>query len=145
MKIQTRYHGEIEIEEKDILQFEKGIPGFPDEKRFILLGLPEQDLFSIMQSVDTPELAFVLTSPFNFIDNYEFNLDENTIEQLLIENQEDISVFSIVTIQDPFEKTTANLQAPIILNEKNYQAKQLILNETRYKIKHPLFLKAATR
>ncbi|NYV66211.1 flagellar assembly protein FliW [Bacillus sp. Gen3] len=145
MKIQTRYHGEIEIEEKDILQFEKGIPGFPDKKRFILLGLPEQDLFSIMQSVDTPELAFVLTSPFNFIDNYEFNLDENTIEQLLIENQEDISVFSIVTIQDPFEKTTANLQAPIILNEKNYQAKQLILNETRYKIKHPLFLKAATR
>lgn len=145
MKIQTRYHGEIEIEEKDILQFEKGIPGFPDEKRFILLGLPEQDLFSIMQSVDTPELAFVLTSPFSFIDNYEFNLDENTIEQLLIEKQEDISVFSIVTIQDPFEKTTANLQAPIILNEKNYQAKQLILNETRYKIKHPLFLKAATR
>ncbi|MES1046899.1 flagellar assembly protein FliW [Heyndrickxia oleronia] len=145
MKIQTRYHGEIEIEEKDILQFEKGIPGFPDEKRFILLGLPEQDLFSIMQSVDTPELAFVLTSPFNFIDNYEFNLDENTIEQLLIENQEDISVFSIVTIQDPFEKTTANLQAPIILNVKNNQAKQVILNDTEYKIKHPLFKKAVKR
>ncbi|MCI1592501.1 flagellar assembly protein FliW [Heyndrickxia oleronia] len=142
MKIQTKYHGEIDIEEKDILRFIKGIPGFPDEKKFILLGLPEQDMFSIMQSVNTPDLAFVLTSPFRFIEKYEFTLDEHTLEQLEIENQEDISIFSIVTIQDPFEKTTTNLQAPIILNVKNNQAKQVILNDTEYKIKHSLFEKA---
>ncbi|MGE8206899.1 flagellar assembly protein FliW [Heyndrickxia sp. NPDC080065] len=139
MQIQTRYHGEIEINEKEILHFTKGIPGFPDEKQFILLAMPDQNLFTIMQSVETPELAFVLTSPFSFIEKYEFELDDSTIEQLAIKNQEDVSVFAIVTLQDPFEKTSANLQAPVILNVKNNEAKQVILNDTIYKIKHPLF------
>ena len=142
MKIQTKYHGDIEVEQKDILHFEKGIPGFLHEKRFTLLALPDQALFTIMQSVETPELAFVLTSPFSFIDKYEFILDDNTIEQLSIFNQEDISVLTIVTIQEPFEKTTANLQAPIILNVKNNKAKQVILNDSEYQIRYPLFEKA---
>ncbi|KYD09174.1 flagellar assembly protein FliW [Heyndrickxia sporothermodurans] len=139
MKIETKYHGETEINEKDVLHFEKGIPGFPEEYKFILLPLPDQALFTIMQSLQTAGLAFVLTSPFNFIDKYEFSLDESTMEQLSIESQEDISVFTIVTVQDPFEKTTANLQAPIVLNIKNNKAKQVILNDSPYKIKHPLF------
>lgn len=139
MKIHTRYHGEIFIDEKEILHFAKGIPGFPEENRFILLALPDQSLFTIMQSITKPDLAFVLTSPFSFIEKYEFTLDEGTIEQLSIVDQKDISVFSIVTVQDPFEKTTANLQAPIILNIKNNEAKQVILNDTEFKIKHPLF------
>ncbi|MEK5524094.1 flagellar assembly protein FliW [Heyndrickxia sp. FSL W8-0423] len=139
MKIETKYHGETEINEKDVLHFEKGIPGFPEEHKFILLPLPDQALFTIMQSLQTAGLAFVLTSPFNFIDKYEFALDESTMEQLFIESQEDISVFTIVTVQDPFEKTTANLQAPIVLNIKNNKAKQVILNDSPYKIKHPLF------
>lgn len=142
MKIQTKYHGEIEVQQKDILHFEKGIPGFLDEKQFTLLALPDQALFTIMQSIATPELAFVLTSPFSFIDKYEFILDDNTIDQLSLINQEDISVLTIVTIQEPFEKTTANLQAPIILNVKNNKAKQVILNDTEYQIRHPLFEKA---
>lgn len=142
MKIQTKYHGEIEIKENDIFYFPKGIPGFPEEIQFILLGLPDQALFTIMQSVKTPELAFVLTNPFNFIEKYEFTLDDFTIEQLSIKSQEDVSAFSIVTIQDPFEKTTFNLQAPIIVNVKNNHAKQVILNDNEYKIKQPLFTKA---
>ena len=36
MKIQTRYHGEVEADEKDIWQFPKGIPGFQDEREFFL-------------------------------------------------------------------------------------------------------------
>ncbi|OJH16085.1 flagellar assembly protein FliW [Bacillus obstructivus] len=141
MNIQTKYHGEIELEQKDILHFEKGIPGFLDEKQFTLLALPDQSLFTIMQSIVTPELAFVLTSPFSFIDKYEFKLDDNTIEQLSITNLEDISVLTIVTLKEPFEKTTANLQAPIILNIKNNKAKQVILNDTEFQIRYPLFEK----
>lgn len=139
MRIQTRYHGEIQLAQEEIIHFSKGIPGFPNENKFVLLSLPDQSLLSIMQSVNTPELAFVLTNPFSFTEKYEFTLDDGTIEQLSIVNQEDISVFSIVTVHDPFEKTTANLQAPIILNGKNNEAKQVILNDTKYKIKYPLF------
>ncbi len=45
MKIQTKFHGEIEIKETDIFTFESGIPGFLDEKKFTLLPLDETPFF----------------------------------------------------------------------------------------------------
>ena len=45
MKILTKFHGEIEINEPDIFTFESGIPGFLDEKKFTLLSLDETPFF----------------------------------------------------------------------------------------------------
>ncbi|MBS4219333.1 flagellar assembly protein FliW [Bacillus sp. FJAT-49711] len=139
MNIQTKYHGEVEIEEKDILTFEKGIPGFPDEKKFTLLPLPDMSSVSIMQSVETAGLAFVVADPYSFFENYDFSLDENTVEQLGIGSGADVSAFVILTVHDPFEESTANLQAPIVVNIKKNTAKQVILNNENYQTKHPLF------
>ncbi|MEK5390050.1 flagellar assembly protein FliW [Margalitia sp. FSL K6-0131] len=138
MKLQTKYHGEIVIKKDDILTFTNGLPGFPDEREFILLPLNENQLFSILQSLQTKEVAFVLTSPFEFFSEYEIQLDSQTLEQLDIKNDKDVSVMVILTVHDPFNKTTANLQAPIVTNIKNRQSKQLILNDSRYKTKHPI-------
>ncbi|WP_205603372.1 flagellar assembly protein FliW [Heyndrickxia shackletonii] len=139
MKLQTKYHGEIEIKKDDILTFTNGLPGFPDEREFILLPLQENQLFSILQSLQTKEVAFVLTSPFEFFSEYEIQLDSQTLEQLEIKNDKDVTVMVILTVHDPFNQTTANLQAPIVTNIKNRQSKQLILNDSRYKTKHPIF------
>ncbi|MCD7034446.1 flagellar assembly protein FliW [Metabacillus sp. GX 13764] len=137
--LKTKYHGEIEINEAQILQFESGIPGFLDEKQFVVLPLEEGSHFLILQSITTSELAFVVTSPFTFFKEYEFNLDDNTAEKLKIEKPEDVQVMVILTLQDKFEDSTANLQAPIIVNEKNSLAKQVILNDPAYKTKHKLY------
>jgi len=145
MYIQTKYHGEVEILENDILTNEKGIPGFPDEKKFTLLPLPDMTAVSIMQSLETAGLAFVIADPYSFFDKYEFTLDENTVEQLEIKSDADVSAFVILTVRDPFEKSTANLQAPIIVNIKTYAAKQVILNNENYQTKHPLFGQLAKR
>ncbi|MBS4200394.1 flagellar assembly protein FliW [Bacillus sp. FJAT-49732] len=139
MYIQTKYHGEVEIQNNEILTFEKGIPGFPDEKKFTLLPLPDMSSVSIMQSVETAGLAFVIADPYSFFEKYDFTLDENTIEQLDIKSDADVSAFVILTVHDPFEKSTANLQAPIVVNVKTNSAKQVILNNENYQTKHPLF------
>ena len=138
MKIQTNYHGEVEINESDLIRFEKGIPGFVDEKQFVILPLPEQASFSILQSVQTAELAFVIANPYHFFKDYEFKLDENTIEQLHIEEANDVSIAVIITVRSPFEQSTANLQAPIVIHTKTNEAKQVILNDERYKTKHSI-------
>ena|SRR5690606_14925587 len=139
MKIQTKYHGEVEIAENTTLTFAKGIPGFPDETKFTLLPLPELTNMSVMQSVTTPALAFVVADPYTIFSPYEFALDENTVEELEISSPEDVSALVILTVQDPFEKSTANLQAPIVMNMKKNKAKQVILNNENYKTKQPLF------
>ncbi|MFT9598157.1 flagellar assembly protein FliW [Mesobacillus sp.] len=143
MKINTKYHGEVEVEE--ILTFEKGIPGFVEEKQFALLPLSDDESYFVLQSVSTPGLAFVLTNPFHFMKEYDFQLEDATVEELSLESEKDVAVYTILTVQDPFERTTANLQAPIIINQTNRKAKQVILHNEQYKTKHPIFNKVEAK
>ena len=141
MKIETKYHGEIHIEEKDIITFANGIPGFLEEKKFIFLPFGEDTGISIMQSVSNAGLAFVVTNPFLFLKEYDFTIDDQVVEQLQLESEKDVTVYVILTVQDPFEKTTANMQAPVVLNSKKQLAKQVILTNTSYHTKHSIFEK----
>ncbi|MED4534092.1 flagellar assembly protein FliW [Metabacillus fastidiosus] len=139
MMIQTKYHGEISIEESEILKFEQGIPGFNDEKDFILIPLEQGSPFLILQSMQTVELGFVVVNPFQFTADYEFDLSESDKEILEIKSEKDVEVYTILTVKERFEETTANLQAPLIVNSKKNKAKQIILNDQKYPIKHHLF------
>lgn len=142
MKIETKYHGEIEIDPTDNINFQQGIPSFLDEKEFTILPFAEEGPFFIMQSIQTPGLAFVVVSPFDFFTDYEVKLTDQVIEALEIENEKDIAIFVILTIQEPFQNTTANLQGPIVINDAKKQGKQVILSDSSYKTKHPLVAQA---
>ncbi|HJV17132.1 MAG TPA: flagellar assembly protein FliW [Bacillales bacterium] len=141
MLIKTKYHNEIEINKADIIHFEKGIPGFLEEKEFIILPLSDDQTFLVMQSISTEYLTFLVVSPFHFFPEYDFQLEDLVVEELGLQSEKEIQVFSILTAEDPFENTTANLQAPIIINTTNQKAKQVILNDGQYKTKHPIFQK----
>jgi flagellar assembly factor FliW len=139
MNIKTKYHGTIEIHKEEVLHFINGIPGFKAEKEFVLLPLPENDWFHVLQSIKTPELGFVVTDPFIFFTDYDFKLDQSTVEQLEEPSEKNIKVLSILTVKEPLHKTTTNLQAPIVINLANNKAKQIILNDTDYQTKHRVF------
>ncbi|MFJ7977667.1 flagellar assembly protein FliW [Peribacillus sp. NPDC096379] len=137
MKVQTKFHGEIEIEEKDLFTFESGIPGFIDEKKFALLPL-EGTPFIVLQSTKTREVAFIMSSPFEVFNNYEVKVSQDVLSDLQIESEKDVSIYVIVTVRDPFNETTANLQAPIVLNTSNQLGKQFIMNSSNYSIRELL-------
>ncbi|MRX54331.1 flagellar assembly protein FliW [Bacillus idriensis] len=139
MLIQTKYHGEAIIDEAQKITFEHGIPGFIEEKHFIMLPLEEGSSFFILQSIQSQNTAFVVTSPFVFFKDYEFDLDESTKELLMIESPDDVEVFVVLTVSDPFTNSTANLQGPLILNKGKKMGKQLILNQPEYTTKHRLW------
>ncbi|MBO8176122.1 MAG: flagellar assembly protein FliW [Bacillus sp. (in: Bacteria)] len=139
MNIQTKYHGEMTINLTDIITFEQGIPGFPDENEFVFLPLPENDVFFIMQSVKSANLGFVVVNPFHFFKDYDFTLPDAVVSQLQLTSTNEVEVYVILTVQDPFTKTTANLQAPVIVNRNKQLGKQVILNDTNYRTKHLLF------
>nr|WP_304216816.1 flagellar assembly protein FliW [Fredinandcohnia onubensis] len=141
MKIDTKYHGEIHIEEKEIITFANGIPGFLEEKKFIFLPFGEDTGISIMQSISNAGLAFAVTNPFLFLKEYNFTIDDQVVEQLQLESEKDVTVYVILTVQDLFEKTTANMQAPVVINSKTQLAKQVILTNTAYHTKHSIFEK----
>ncbi|MGM0841691.1 MAG: flagellar assembly protein FliW [Bacillota bacterium] len=139
MKIDTKYHGEIEVKSEDVLTFEHGIPGFGEEKQFVLLPLPANEWFLILQSVKTPELGFVVTDPFVFFKEYDFELDQASVELLEHPSEKEVQVLSILTVRETLHESTANLQAPIIINLANRKGKQVILTNTDYQTKHLIF------
>ena len=139
MKIQTKYHGEMELNEEEILHFEKGIPGFPSLTKFIVIPLTEDGLFQVLQSITDAEIGFIITDPFFFKKDYDFVLEDAVVESLDIQQTEEVKVSVIITPKEPFNESTANLQAPVIINKSNNKAKQVILTNTTYLTKHPLF------
>ncbi|MCE4146803.1 MULTISPECIES: flagellar assembly protein FliW [Bacillus amyloliquefaciens group] len=136
MIIKTKYHGEIRIDEGQIISFENGLPGFNEETQFVVLPLSEDSPFLALQSVKQEHIAFIVASPFIFFKGYEFDIDHATLELLHIEDIEDVEVMAILTLEEPFENTTANLKAPIIVNKKEMKAKQIILHDASYETKH---------
>ncbi|PPA70513.1 flagellar assembly protein FliW [Jeotgalibacillus proteolyticus] len=136
--LQTKYHGPVEAAIEDVWRFEAGIPGFLDEKEFILLAFPENELFHVLQSTTTPGLGFVVTNPFTFVGDYQFKLEDATVTALQLEKPEDAMILVILNVQEPFEKTTANLQAPVVFNTANQKAKQVILTSSEYSTREPI-------
>nr|WP_295973925.1 flagellar assembly protein FliW [uncultured Bacillus sp.] len=135
MIIETKFHGRQTVADNEVIHFDSGIPGFPDEKKFGILTL-EHTPFLVLQSVQTTDIAFIIMDPFLTFPDYEFDLPDEVLKGLQVKENKEIAVFVILTIQEPFEQTTANLQAPIILNQGNHKAKQYILNRSPYTTKH---------
>lgn len=135
MKIQSKYLDELTIDQSKIIQFHSGIPGFLEETEFILLDLPGNTIFQTLQSINTSELAFIVTSPYDFYPDYEFKLNSQLLEKLEIKKKEEIVVLTIVTLVSPFKSSTINLKAPIIINSIRKLGKQHILNDENYPTK----------
>ncbi|RUL54186.1 flagellar assembly protein FliW [Lysinibacillus antri] len=142
MKIKTAYMDEITIDPANILIFEHGIPGFEEEKSFVLLPLEENSVFQILQSTNTENLAFVITSPYSIATNYNFTLDDATVNSLDIKSENEVAVFVIVSLKETLAQSTVNLKAPIVINITNKKAKQVILDNEAYSIRHTIPLES---
>ncbi|WP_139904157.1 flagellar assembly protein FliW [Clostridium thermarum] len=138
MKLNTKYHGVKEYSEKDVINFKNGLPGFENLKKFILFPVEENDVFSILQSIEDEGIGLVTISPFSVMKDYEFKLNDDLLEGLKIRSEQDVLVLSTVTLSTRLENITVNLKAPIIVNINERLGEQIILDNDKYMIKHPL-------
>ncbi len=82
MNLNTKYHGCIEYEEKDVIYFEKGIPGFEELKKFIIFPVEDNDVFSVFHSIEKEDMGIIVISPFNIEKDYEIQLEEEQRKNL---------------------------------------------------------------
>jgi len=137
MQLVTKHFGTIEIEDKGIIDFPEGLPGFEDVKKFILLSSQEEGaLFQWLQSVDKPDLAFVVINPMAFKPDYDIDIPDDEVAILEINDLSKVLVFTIVVVPEDITKMTANLMAPIIINTVTNKAKQVVVEKSGYKTRH---------
>ena len=139
-KVDTLRFGQIEVEDDKVLHFAEGLPAFEDEHEFVIIPYDEESPYVFLQSLTTPELAFLMTVPFVFFPEYEFELDDDNQAKLDIKTQEDLLLYVLLTIPGgKVPEMTANLMAPLVINRANMQARQIVLEHSGYTTKHRLF------
>ena len=138
--VDTMRFGTIEVEEEKVVHFAQGIPAFEDEHDFVIIPYDEESPFVFLQSLQTPDLAFLMTVPYLFFKDYEFEIDDETVTKLALKSPDDVLVYVLLTIpRGSIKDMTANLMAPVVINTKTLAAKQLVLEKSRYTTKHRLF------
>lgn len=137
MLLNTTSLGEIEYKEEDVIKFVNAIPGFKGLNEFVFVDMEEESLpFRWLQSTQDTSVTFVVVNPILVKHDYDINISDEIVNKLEIEKPEDVEVYSILTIPENVNQMTANLRAPIIINITNNKAKQVILENEKYKIKH---------
>lgn len=140
MEINTQYFGKISCSEKEFIHFSDGLFGFTDLKNYVPLAFHENsDALICLQSVDDFSVSFILMNPFQFYEKYEPELSKEDQRLLNIaDNEDNISYYVISVIHDPMENSTVNLKAPIVVDTKTREARQIILENPLYRFRHPL-------
>lgn len=138
MVFNSKVHGEILYEEENIITFNKGILGFDELKKFILVDLEEYEPFKLLHSLEDDEIGLIVTSPYDFFEDYEIKLNEETIGNLSIKSPEEVMIITTITLNSDIKKITTNLQGPIIVNNSNKLGEQIIIDNSKYKVKEPL-------
>ncbi|MFY9174745.1 MAG: flagellar assembly protein FliW [Peptococcia bacterium] len=138
MLYNTLRFGEVEVKEEQIITFPWGLPGFIEQKKYLPIQYQEDGSLAFLQSLDMPELAFIIADPFKYVVNYEVNIPEDELNNLQITKDEEVLVYTILTVQPGGSEITANLMAPVVINTKKRIGKQIILLNSSYDSRYPL-------
>lgn len=136
MIVRTTRFGDVEIAEDRIITFPKGLLGFSGSKQFCLLEPSEDACFFWLQAIDDPSLAFVVTDPSQFFEDYSVPIRQEQMSELGMQSLEDAQVFVIVNKVD--HCLTGNLQGPVVINTMNRVAEQFVLSERKWTTRHTL-------
>lgn len=136
MNVKTSRFGMVEVDDRRIITFPAGLLGFSSYKRYVLLQPDDDAVFFWLQSVDSPELAFVVTDPALWVKEFQVPIRREQMEELNLTKLDGAQVLVIVNKYD--SSLTANLQGPLVVNTATCQAVQLVLAEKRWTTRHAI-------
>ncbi|WP_432799095.1 flagellar assembly protein FliW [Poriferisphaera sp. WC338] len=136
MLINTSRFGQIEVDDSRVISFEKGLLGFPKYRHYVLIEAGQDSYFWWLQSIEMPELAFVVTDPSLFVPTYRVPLREDQMREMGMDSVDEAQVFVIVNKRD--NVLTGNLQGPLVVHVGKRTGEQLVLSDRRFTTRVPL-------
>ena len=130
MKFTNRQFGEMEFESRHIIEIPEGIVGFQENRRFLIVDDADSQPFRWLVSLEDPDLSFAMMDTSGYFPDY----------QAKFFNGHDVSVFHFVALKDPLEASSVNLRSPLVIDNRNRKAQQVILDDDTLDMRFPLFL-----
>lgn len=125
IKLRTSRFGELEVEDDKVINFPTGLIGLPDLTRYILIDHKDSAL-KWLQSLDDPDIAFIVVTPTLIAAEYTLDLDRSVKQFIELENEEDLAI--LVTMRVDGEDVIANFQGPILINSISRKGVQVVLD-----------------
>jgi flagellar assembly factor FliW len=138
MLIETRF-GTSETDEKKIIRFPLGLPGFEDLHEYIIIEVGNTKPIYWLQSTENQHIALPVIISFAILDDYDINIRENELEGLNAENPNDLLILNVVVIPEDLKKMTVNLAAPVVINVKQGVGKQIIIDAAEFPLRFPIY------
>lgn len=139
LKINTRDFGEIEIEETSVYDFPHGLYAFEEYKRFALLEPLGEGVYPMwLQSLDDPQLCFIVFNPTLIDGGFTLSLAGNEREVLGFKDGDDVQALVIARVPADYKHTTVNMKSPIVINKALRRALQVILPDD-YPFRMPVY------
>jgi flagellar assembly factor FliW len=141
--VQTKYFGILACREDEVFEFPLGLPAFEDEKRFVLIQLPEHAPLVFLQSLNQAALCFPAFPILAADREYQLAVSAQDLAALELECGRqpelgrEVMVLAFVSLHDPIT-VTANLMAPIVLNLATRRGLQAIRQDRLYSHQCPI-------
>lgn len=130
MEVQDTRFGTLNVNEDEVININGGLMGFPESERFIMFPYADDSSFFWLQSIDEPEIAFIVINPFDFFNDLIFEVSDDDAENISLEKGEDVEIFTLVTVPDGApEEMRTNLAGPVVVNVHNRQGRQILVRE----------------
>ena len=137
--IESTRFGTVEIDDSIELVLEQGMIGFPDHHRYAILKQREDSVFMWLHSVEDPSLAFPIVLPWVFYWDYEVDLSDSDMAAIGVERADQISIYCVVNVGADVRAATINLFSPIVVNNGDRRARQVINTIDGYSTRDRLF------
>lgn len=144
MKVSTTRFGELQVNKDDILKFQEGLLGFESLKQFFVVDPGDNTLILWLQSIDDGKVAFPIIEPKIFKPDYVAKLLPADIRSVELENTSSAKIYSILTIPSNITQMSANLKAPIVINNDKNIARQIVLQDNKLSVKHEMYKELKT-
>ena len=137
MHLESPRLGTIEVDSEKILKFENGLPGFPECTRLIVMDHDRDTPLKWLQSVDQPEVAFLIIEPSQIMTSYQLDVPTSVLNLIGWRDdlkEADITIFVILNVEEG--ELMANLRAPVVVNIADRRAFQMILEDQSIPVRY---------
>ena len=133
----TKYFGNLEYRNEDVIQFPSGIPAFEEEVSFLLVEAADRAPLQFLQSMRQTSLCF-LALPILVVDpKYRLELSPEDLTSLGLTTDCQPSIGAdiecvAVLVTPEIGPPSVNLLAPIVINRRNRRGIQAIRADLTY-------------
>ena len=137
--IESTRFGTVEIDDSIEIALDQGMIGFPHLGRYAILKQREDSVFMWLHSVEDTSLAFPIVLPWVFYWDYEVDLSDADMAAIGVERADQISIYCVVNVGADVRGASINLFSPIVVNNCDRRARQVINTIAGYSTRDRLF------